>query len=197
MPTRPGSVDRGTILALVLAAPLALATVVAWAPLRETLAPPPEPEPPAPRPKAKAPPKPKPADKATEKPKAAAPATGVEVAPPPRPALTAAERKELALAGCKRLAKAIEDYQTSDRNPGTTADERFPLDPNHLDKPPFGGPSFLPNGAADFFDPWGKPYQFQLRARADGTTYVLVFTLSPDATPISQFGMYEDSAPPK
>ena len=42
-------------------------------------------------------------------------------------------------------------------------------------KPPFGGPSFLRNGEADLFDPWGKPYRYAVIPNAKGEQEVYVW----------------------
>jgi general secretion pathway protein G len=108
-------------------------------------------------------------------------------------------RKTKAHLGCQALATAIESYRLNAANPGLTEEEKMPQDISNLYNVPFGGQSFLRNGQADTIDPWGKPYQFELRTRPDGTTYLLVWTTAPDAnqTPISQFGIGPNSQPPE
>ncbi len=219
MTNRGASANMSALLALVLAVPLALGVVIAWAPLRDTF-PAPEPEPVVPpKPRPKVPPKPK--DKAKDAPEPKEPAQepkkkvtlgperelapaalvrelalgaaegidDVTTAPPPREFVEHFMRKPLALEECAKIARAIEAYMASDRNPGTTPDERFPLVERDLFEPPFGGPSFLPRGRRDLIDPWGKPYQFFKRARSDGTIGYEVFTYAPDDAYISQFGI--------
>jgi hypothetical protein len=87
--------------------------------------------------------------------------------------------------GCTSIAQAVEAYID---NPDNTKHEP-PRTLNDLVQPPFGGPSFLRNGAVDLLDPWGNPYQMQLRKRSDGTQYVLISTFAPNGTPISQYGI--------
>ena len=98
-------------------------------------------------------------------------------------------KESKAQLGCARLAQAIERYLESDANkkpepPATLRD---------LLKPPFGGKSFLRNGEeAELIDPWDNPYQMEVIKRADGDEFFLVFTMTPDGTPISQFGIGEN-----
>jgi general secretion pathway protein G len=104
-------------------------------------------------------------------------------------------KKTRAQLGCKGIAQAIETYQNNPQNPGLTDEERMPQDPSQLVNVPFGGPSFLRNGEADLLDPWGKPYQFEPRTRQDGTTYIIVLTVAPDGTQISQHGIGPNAIP--
>ena len=106
-------------------------------------------------------------------------------------------KKSKAQLGCKSLEQAIEAYMQSPQNPGRdlTDDQKMPQSISDLYQVPFGGPSFLRNGAQDTLDPWGKPYQFQTQARSDGTTYILVHTTAPDGTQISQFGIGPNAIP--
>jgi general secretion pathway protein G len=104
-------------------------------------------------------------------------------------------KKSKAQLGCQSIATAIEAYMQSPQNPGMTDDQKMPSGPQDLIQPPFGGPSFLRNGQVDTYDPWGKPYQFQMHTRGDGTTYILVTTTASDQTPISQLGIGPNAMP--
>jgi general secretion pathway protein G len=106
-------------------------------------------------------------------------------------------KKSKAQLGCQSIATAIEAYMNSPQNPGRdlTDDQKMPSGPQDLYQPPFGGPSFLRNGAQDTLDPWGRPYQFQPHTRHDGTTYILVSTTAPDGTQVSQHGIGPNAIP--
>jgi general secretion pathway protein G len=104
-------------------------------------------------------------------------------------------KKSKAQLGCQSISQAIEAYQVSASNNGQTDQERMPTDISNLYNPPFGGTSFLRNGQADTFDPWGKAYQFQPHTRQDGTMYILVHTTAPDGTQISQHGIGPNAQP--
>src|SRR5438105_2622731 len=93
--------------------------------------------------------------------------------------------------GCSSIATAIEAYINNKDN----KQHEPPTVLRDLVEPPFGGPSFLRNGAADSLDPWGKPYEMERVRRADGTEYILVKTTAPDGTPISQFGIGRNATP--
>lgn len=220
MSDRTANGNTSALLALVVAVPLALGVVIAWAPLRDSF-PAPEPEPEVPlKPRPKVQPKAKPKDKAKEPPAkppgkevtqlpvlppepevggdelvreiALGTAEGIDdvtAAPPPREFVAHFLRKPLAREGCAKIAKAIDAYIASDRNPGTTPMERYPAVERDLFEPPFGGPSFLPHGRRDLTDPWGHPYQFHFVTRPDGTRAVEVFTYAPDDDYISQYGI--------
>jgi|GEM_PF-1491986 len=106
-------------------------------------------------------------------------------------------KKSKAQLGCQSIATAIEAYMNSPQNPGRdlTDDQKMPSSPADLVQPPFGGPSFLRNGQQDILDPWGKQYQMQQHTRQDGTMYMLVTTVAPDGTQISQFGVGPNAIP--
>ena len=106
-------------------------------------------------------------------------------------------KKSKAQLGCKSIETAIEAYQVSASNDGQTDQARMPQDISNLYQPPFGGPSFLKDGVQNTLDPWGKPYQFEVRNRQDGTTYILVYTTAQDGTPISQYGIGPQNSQPK
>lgn len=208
MPKRSANANLSALLALLVAVPLALGVVIAWAPLRDSF-PAPEPEPQVPLPprqKGKAPPKtkakepaPKEQPKAPQQPETMLPVLPPDdrddLAPPPREFVPHEQRNARALAGCRRIAQAIDAFVASDRNPGKTPAEKFPAGERDLFAPPFGGPSFLPNGQTDLTDPWGHPYQFEFFDRADGTKAALVYTFAPDGTVINQHGIGEDGVP--
>jgi hypothetical protein len=100
-------------------------------------------------------------------------------------------KKSRAQLGCKNLDVAIEQYTTSRDNPSAA----LPRQLSDLLQPPFGGKSFLRNGAADLIDPWGNAYQMEWRTRSDGTPFILVRATDPDGTPITQFGIGPTAEP--
>lgn len=128
-----------------------------------------------------------------------APGAGTKPDPDPvklSPAEVAAAKLEKAHRGCKTLSRAVEAYCKHPANPGKTAEEKFPSVVIDLDMPPFGGPSFLPNGFDDFTDPWGKRYEFQKYKREDDTVVIVVFTNSPDGVWVTQYGVGVNAQPP-
>ncbi|MDY3563292.1 hypothetical protein R5W23_004792 [Gemmata sp. JC673] len=189
---RVGAVERQTLLALVLAIPIALLVVVTFSPFRTTSADEVEPEPVAPKPKPKqVTPKGKGGPNAKADPSSAA-------VPPPREVGEVAKREqqlEQAQVGCKRISDAVTAYVMSPANPGASDEDRWPIEPGHLVNPPFGGTSFLPNGQKDLVDPWGKSYQFRTAQKKDSGDILLVFTTAPNGTPISQFGVGAKAQP--
>jgi hypothetical protein len=52
----------------------------------------------------------------------------------------------------------------------------FPSALVDLVKPPFGGPSFLKDGAKDLLDPWGKQYKFTVAKDEKGEERAYVWT---------------------
>jgi hypothetical protein len=88
------------------------------------------------------------------------------------------------------ISKAIEVYRIRIDPEGSP-----PNSLNELLQPPFGGPSLLEGGADSLIDPWGQQYQMRLDIRPDGTDYVLVYTITPDGTMISQYGIGERAMP--
>lgn len=103
-------------------------------------------------------------------------------------------RKSKAQIGCVTLSRAVQQYQISPANPGTTDDERLPQGGQDLVAPSWST-SFLPEGQASLLDPWGKQYQFERSQKNDGTAYILVHTTAPDGTQISQFGVGANAQP--
>jgi general secretion pathway protein G len=102
-------------------------------------------------------------------------------------------RKSKAMLACKSLEQACEAYHISPQNP----DGSWPQAGDLLH--PFGGSatSFLKNGDQDLKDPWGNPYQIEVRTKGDGVTqYVLVHTQAKDGTQISQYGIGQQATPP-
>jgi hypothetical protein len=114
------------------------------------------------------------------------------VAPPPRPADPPEVKREKATLGCRAIAQAIEAYQIAPANKTSAPPAKL----YDLVVPPFGGQSFLKKGAADLIDPWGNPYQMTPAKHPDGTQYVLITTETPEALPISQFGIGAKAKPP-
>jgi general secretion pathway protein G len=102
-------------------------------------------------------------------------------------------KKGTAVTQCSTIEKAIQAYSISSANPGVSDEERLPTQPMDLVTPQWNdgaqAQSFLPDGDKSLYDPWGKMYQFNLRQRADGTPYILVYTSAPDGTPITQHGV--------
>jgi hypothetical protein len=96
--------------------------------------------------------------------------------------------------GCATLARAIVGWQISNIGPGATDDNRLPESPRDLLKT-VNGKVLLENGEADLYDPWGKPYEFELRYRADGTPFIVVRTTAPDGTLITQYGIGRNAEP--
>lgn len=94
-------------------------------------------------------------------------------------------RKGRAQLACQGIASAIEAYKS---NPANTLSEP-PTQLSDLLQPPFGGTGFLKNGQDDLLDPWGQQYQFKQTTQGDGSEITLVYTISKDQTPISQYGI--------
>jgi hypothetical protein len=103
--------------------------------------------------------------------------------------------KRRAYLDCLALSAAIEVYMNHPRNLGETDQEKMPPNLKVLHNQPFGETSFLLRGEADTFDPWGQVYQFKLVKRTNGMAFPLVFTTALDGTPISQYGIGENSKP--
>jgi hypothetical protein len=95
-----------------------------------------------------------------------------------------------AMLGAKNLADACEAYfthfDTQNQYPKTLAD---------LVNPPFGKGSFLKHGQQDLIDPWGQPYQYELRTGSDGEPFPFIFTRSDKGVVISQFGIGPQAEP--
>jgi general secretion pathway protein G len=104
-------------------------------------------------------------------------------------------RKSKAQLGCETLNKAIKSYQINPANPGLTDEEKLPNSPQDLLQPFGSASSLLEGGNNDLLDPWGKQYQFERRTRADGTVYIVVYTMAPDNTKISQYGQGPNAEP--
>jgi hypothetical protein len=126
MTNRGASANLSALFALVLAVPLALGIVIAWAPLRDTF-PAPEPEPQVPlAPRPKAPPKAKPKDKAKEEPKKPVAGAAPKVRPP-----VPSSPSVLALVLALGVAAGLED----DLDDATTAPPPREFVPHALRKP--------------------------------------------------------------
>jgi hypothetical protein len=80
------------------------------------------------------------------------------------------------------MAQAYRDHSANTKH-------EYPRTLSDLHQPPWGGPSFLKLGPDDLQDPWGKPYQMELRKTADGRDYVLIWTTTPDGMRVSNFGI--------
>jgi hypothetical protein len=94
---------------------------------------------------------------------------------------------------CKALEQAAEAYHIHTEN----TKKEYPHSFDDLLQPPWGGPSLLKNGRDDLLDPWGNPFQMEVRTKSDGETrYILITTVAPDGTPISQYGIGKKSEPP-
>lgn len=104
-------------------------------------------------------------------------------------------KKTKAQLGCETINKAIKAYQMSPANPGQADEEKLPNSPQDLIQPFGTGASLLEGGQNDLLDPWGKPYQFERRARQDGTAFIVVRTTAPDNTPITQYGQGPNAEP--
>ena len=104
--------------------------------------------------------------------------------------------KHRAHAQCKYLAEAMETSFQSLLTMWRRTIFRSASPPTLNDLLTTGGePRYLRRGAADLYDPWGKPYQLQIRERPDGTVAILVTTTAPDGTPINQHGIGPDAVP--
>lgn len=99
-------------------------------------------------------------------------------------------KKEFACGGCGTLAKSCDAFQQSALNPNGSP----PRTLGELHRPPWGGGTFLPDGEHNLRDPWGNPYLMQPRTRADGLPYLLIVSIAPDGTLISQCGVGGEKA---
>jgi beta-aspartyl-peptidase (threonine type) len=111
--------------------------------------------------------------------------TKAEVAPPPR-LETLADKRTRAHRECKALAAAIDAYIAHPKNP-----KHEP--PNGLEallKFPTPDRSLLQEN--DLTDPWNHHYQVVRESYGGkGKVIYLCFTIAPDGTPISQYGIGE------
>ena len=97
-------------------------------------------------------------------------------------------RKNRAQLQCKSLAQTIDAYYLNPQS-----NNQYPESLQQLVQPPFGGTSMLKNGQSDLIDPWGQQYQVQFTTGPDGAQMPLVHTVAPDQTPISQYGVGQNS----
>ncbi|AMV29052.1 Type II secretion system protein G precursor [Gemmata sp. SH-PL17] len=104
-------------------------------------------------------------------------------------------KKSKAQLGCVTISRAVEAYHMSTSNPNQGNDEGLPTSLNDLVAPPFGGPSFLPEGAASLKDPWNHDYGVEQRTRPDKTPFLLIVASAPDGTRISQYGVGLNAEP--
>lgn len=100
-------------------------------------------------------------------------------------------KKSKAVLGCKGLEQACQTYYL---NPNSN--NSYPAALQDLLNPPWGG-SLLKNGQQDLVDPWGKPYQYEIRTLNDNTQAPLVHTTSPDNIQITQYGIGPQAQPPQ
>jgi hypothetical protein len=71
----------------------------------------------------------------------------------------------------RQILTACEAYRENPDNP----QRKFPSALPELVNPPFGGPSFLKNGAEDLRDPWGNFYRYAVVTRDNGEQEVYVW----------------------
>jgi hypothetical protein len=71
------------------------------------------------------------------------------------------------------IIRACDAYRDCESNRERGQYPAYLIDLAH---PPFGGSSFLRNGAADLIDPWGKPFQYEIEKTESGGTEVRVWT---------------------
>jgi hypothetical protein len=97
-------------------------------------------------------------------------ALGIIAVPPP---LDSNYRSIQARDQSVEIIRACEAYRDCPANPerGT-----YPADLHYLVSPPFGGPSFLSDGAATLVDPWGKLFAYAVEKNENGETEVRVWT---------------------
>ena len=86
---------------------------------------------------------------------------------------------------CKDLSDSVEAYIAHPSN----RDHRLPSRLDDLFHPPWGGPSLYRGLAEEPRDAWGNPFQMERRQLSDGSEYILIWTVTPDGTTISQFGI--------
>jgi general secretion pathway protein G len=96
-------------------------------------------------------------------------------------------KKSKAVLQAKGIHTAVQAYMTSPANPYGEP----PPDLHALYQPQnsVGGTSFLKNGPEDLIDPWGKEFQVKQITTDGQTVEYCIYTVSPDGTPISQFGI--------
>lgn len=109
---------------------------------------------------------------------------GPELAPPPR--LTDSNpldvfektKRDIATTNCQALENAIKAFMLKPQSNG--------LPPTSLDElvaPAVGSP-IVDGGKAALLDPWGQPYQFEMRANEYGGLDPVVTTTDPDGMTI-------------
>ena len=91
---------------------------------------------------------------------------------PPAPRGESEETK--ACLQAETILHACEAYRDSPANPERG---KYPTALAELVNPPFGGPSFLHNGAGDLIDPWGNPYHYEVAKNSDGEIEISVCTV--------------------
>ncbi|HUR54263.1 MAG TPA: type II secretion system protein GspG [Gemmataceae bacterium] len=80
-------------------------------------------------------------------------------------------KEKMAELNARGLAQACEAFYL---NPNSNS--IFPARLAELVNPPFGGASFVRNGAKDLLDPWGKEYKYALETLRDGAQVPRVWT---------------------
>jgi hypothetical protein len=80
-------------------------------------------------------------------------------------------REKLALLRARALETACEAYRANPQSGNA-----LPRALNDLAAPPFGGASFLRNGAADLLDPWGQPYKYKVVPAQNGFPLPYIWT---------------------
>ena len=94
-------------------------------------------------------------------------------------------KKSKAQLQAKNIATAMEAYFTNG-----SSGNAYPSSIQELVSPPWGGPSYLKDPQQDILDPWGQQFQFSHGSTDNslqGTP--VVFTIAPDGTKISQYGV--------
>ncbi len=83
----------------------------------------------------------------------------------------AADEQKARLA-CESILTACEAFQTCPQNEKAAP----PTVLMELVKPPFGGPSYLRNGAADLLDPWGNMLHYAVARNEKGELRAYVWS---------------------
>lgn len=100
-------------------------------------------------------------------------------------------RKSRAHLAAQSLAQACESYHI---NPGNT-DGSYPQALNQLVTPPFGGVSYVKGGQQDLMTPWNQEFIYEVKTKSDNSLYPLIYTVAPDGTKVSNFGIGDKAVP--